>query len=163
VTVTVRPGTDDDLDAAVELTEAVAIEGRWIATEAPVDRIARRALYESSIRRPDAQLFVAEDDGRIVGHLGMEVQSYGVADFGMMVATDRRGEGVGGALLTAAIDWARHAGAHKIALQVWPDNDAAIALYRKFGFEQEGLLRRHYRRRSGERWDAVVMGLLLGD
>lgn len=161
MTLIVRPATEDDLDAAVGLTEAVAAEGRWIATEAPVDRIARRARFESSIHRDDAQFFVAEEQGRIIGELGIEVQSYGVADLGMMVAADARGRGVGRGLLTAAIDWARAAGAHKISLQVWPDNEAALGLYRTFGFEQEGLLRRHYRRRSGEQWDAVVMGLLL--
>ena len=157
----VRPAAGADLDAAVDLTEAVAVEGRWIATEAPVDRVARRALYESSIRRHDAQFFVAEDEDRVVGLLGIEVQRYGVAEFGMMVAADKRGEGIGSGLLTAAIEWARDAGAHKVALQVWPDNDAAIGLYRKFGFDDEGRLRRHYRRRNGELWDAIVMGLQL--
>jgi len=32
---------------------------------------------------------------------------------------------------------------------------------RWFGFQREGLLRRHYRRRNGELWDTVVMGLPL--
>ncbi|MDQ3574430.1 MAG: hypothetical protein M3404_05830, partial [Actinomycetota bacterium] len=53
--------------------------------------------------------------------------------------------------------------AHKVALQVWPHNHGALALYRKFGFVQEGLLRRHYPRRNGELWDAVVMGLVLNE
>jgi RimJ/RimL family protein N-acetyltransferase len=44
---------------------------------------------------------------------------------------------------------------------VWPHNDRAIALYEKLGFVEEGRLRRHYRRRNGELWDAVVMGLVL--
>jgi RimJ/RimL family protein N-acetyltransferase len=118
-------------------------------------------LYESSVARTDAELFVAEDDGRLAGVLGIEVESYGVADFGMMVDADMRGRGVGSALLAAAMEWARSAGAHKIALQVWPHNEAAIALYRKFGFVEEGRLLRHYRRRNGELWDAVVMGLSL--
>jgi RimJ/RimL family protein N-acetyltransferase len=48
-----------------------------------------------------------------------------------------------------------------MALQVWPHNAAAIALYERFGFERECYLRRHYRRRSGELWDAIVMGLRL--
>jgi RimJ/RimL family protein N-acetyltransferase len=161
MTVSVRPASEDDLDAAVDLYAAVADEGRWIGAEAPVDKAERRARFESSIRRDDAQFFVADDDGRIVGELGIEVAGYGVADFGMMVAADVRGQGVGSALLSAAVDWARGAGAHKIALQVWPNNEAAIALYRKFGFEQEGRLRRHYRRRNGDLWDAVVMGMLL--
>ena len=156
-----RPANEDDLDAAVDLYVAVAEEGRWIGGEAPVDKVERRARFESSIRRNDAQFFVADEDGRMVGELGIEVSGYGVADFGMMVAADVRRHGVGSALLVVAVDWARGAGAHKVALQVWPHNEAAISLYRNFGFEQEGLLRRHYRRRNGELWDAVVMGLLL--
>jgi RimJ/RimL family protein N-acetyltransferase len=50
---------------------------------------------------------------------------------------------------------------HKLSLEVFPSNEAAIALYRKFGFVEEGRLRSHYRRQSGELWDVLVMGLLL--
>jgi ribosomal protein S18 acetylase RimI-like enzyme len=48
-----------------------------------------------------------------------------------------------------------------VALQVWPHNERAIALYRKFGFQVEGRLVRHYRRRNGELWDAIPMALVL--
>ena len=161
MTATVRPAVEDDLDAAVDLYVAVAEEGTGIAAEVPVDRPGRRQRFESPIRRDDAQFFVAEDDGRLVGTLGIEVQGYGVAELGMMIAADMRGRGIGSALMDTAVAWAREAGAHKISLQVWPQNEAALALHRRFGFEEEGLLRRHYRRRSGEQWDAVVMGLLL--
>ncbi len=44
---------------------------------------------------------------------------------------------------------------------VFPHNEAAIALYRRVGFVEEGLLRRHYRRRDGELWDALLMALYL--
>jgi ribosomal protein S18 acetylase RimI-like enzyme len=84
-----------------------------------------------------------------------------VADLGMAVLAAWRGRGVGSALLAEGIDQARAAGAHKIALQVWPHNRAAIALYERFGFQREGYLTRHYRRRSGELWDAVIMSLRL--
>jgi len=161
MTVSARPATIDDLDALVDLYTAVAEEGRWIGAEAPVDKAERRGRFESSVRGDDAQFFVAEDDGRMLGHVWIGITAYGVADLGMMVAADARGRGVGSALLSAAIEWAREARAHKVALQVWPHNERALALYRKFGFEQEGHLRRHYRRRNGELWDAVVMGLVL--
>ena len=52
-------------------------------------------------------------------------------------------------------------GAHKVALEVWPHNHAALRLYQRAGFETEGRLRRHYRRRNGELWDTIVMGLAL--
>jgi RimJ/RimL family protein N-acetyltransferase len=159
--VTVRPAREEDLDAMVELTVAVAEEGRWIAAEAPVDRERRRQRYAADLQRDDVGVFVADAGGELVGHIGLALAGYGVADLGMHVAAGWRRRGVGSALLRAGIDWARQAGAHKVALQVWPHNTAAIALYERFGFQREGLLRRHYRRRSGELWDAVVMGLPL--
>ena len=119
------------------------------------------AVAGAPLRDPAQEGNAGDDEGAIVGLLGIELTSYGVADFGMMVAADRRGQGIGSALMAAAIEWARTAGAHKLSLQVWPHNEAARALYRKFGFEEEGLLRRQYRRRNGELWDAIVMGLLL--
>lgn len=159
--VVVRPAREQDLDAIVDLFVEVAAEGRWIATELPVDRPRRRQRLSEALHQERAVVLVAEAGGRIVGQLRMDLAGYGVADLGMLVSEGWRGRGVGSALLRAGIDWARGAGAHKIALQVWPHNTAAIALYEKFGFQREGLLRAHYRRRNGELWDAAVMGLPL--
>ena len=48
-------------------------------------------------------------------------------------------------------------GAHKVELEVWPDNARAIALYLSAGFEIEGFRRDHYRRRDGTLRSAVLM------
>jgi ribosomal protein S18 acetylase RimI-like enzyme len=162
--VSVRPATLADVDALVAMLAEVAGEGRWIATEAPVDVGQRRRRMVEDIEREDAIVLVAEVAevaGEPVGELGLHLAGYGVADLGMAVAAGWRGRGIGSALLAEAIDRAREAGAHKVALQVWPHNSAAIALYERFGFQREGYLTRHYRRRSGELWDAVIMGLRL--
>lgn len=159
--VTVRPATLADVDAVVAMLAEVAGEGRWIATEAPVDVGRRRRRMVEDIEREDAVVLVAEAGGQPVGELVLHLAGYGVADLGMAVAAAWRGRGIGSALLAEAIDRARKAGAHKVALQVWPHNRAAIALYERFGFQREGYLTRHYRRRSGELWDAVIMGLRL--
>jgi RimJ/RimL family protein N-acetyltransferase len=63
--------------------------------------------------------------------------------------------------LAAAIEWARERGLHKLSLGLFAHNAAAIALYRKFGFVEEGRRVKHYRRQGGELWDAIEMGLLL--
>ena len=159
--VTVRPATLADVDALVALVVEVATEGRWIGTEAPVDVERRRRRMVEDVERADAIVLVAEAGGATVGELGLRLAGYGVAELGMAVAAGWRGRGVGTALLAEAIARARKAGAHKIALQVWPHNRAAIALYERYGFQREGYLTRHYRRRSGELWDAIVMGLRL--
>jgi RimJ/RimL family protein N-acetyltransferase len=159
--VTVREATLGDVDRLLGLLVAVAAEGRWIGTEAPVDVEARRRRIAEGVEDPATVSLLAEAGGEPVGQLVLHLAPYGVADLGMLVAAGWRGRGVGGALLAEGIERARQAGAHKIALQVWPHNAAAIALYERFGFRREGLLRQHYRRRSGELWDAVVMGLPL--
>ena len=96
-----------------------------------------------------------------MGCLDVEPSRHGFGEIGMLVARDWRGRGVGSALLAAAIEWARERGLHKLSLAVFPHNAAAIALYRKFGFVEEGRRIAHYRRASGELWDAIEMGLLL--
>jgi RimJ/RimL family protein N-acetyltransferase len=159
--ITVRDATPADVDALVAMLVEVAGEGRWIGTEAPVDIERRRRRMAADVDAADVVVLVAEAGGEPVGQLGLELARYGVAELGMLVAAGWRGRGVGTALMAEAVQRARAAGAHKVALQVWPHNAAAIALYERFGFQREGYLRRHYRRRSGELWDAVVMGLPL--
>jgi LuxR family maltose regulon positive regulatory protein len=66
----------------------------------------------------------------------------------------------------AAGDWpgaARLLADHSFSMTLdgQAQNAAAIALYRKCGFAEEGRRPRQYRRASGELWDTVVMGLLL--
>ena len=77
----------------------------------------------------------------------------------MNLAADWRGRGVGGLLLDALIEAARGMGAHKAELQVWPHNEPALRLYLSRGFAVEGRIRAHYRRASGQVWDAILMGL----
>jgi RimJ/RimL family protein N-acetyltransferase len=146
----------------MDLTEVVAAEGRWIATESPIDIESRKANYREGFEREDSMSFVADAAGAIVGNAGIGTPSSAVPPrLGMMVAPEWRGGGIGTALLQACVDWARARGAHKVQLEVWPHNSAAIALYEKHGFVQEAYLVKHYRRKNGELWDSISMGLLL--
>ena len=160
--IRVRPAVPGDLEELLDGYEAVAAERVHIGGEAPVDRARRRGAWLDTMdpSTPGAS-FVAEAGGKIVGQLG--VTGTGRMEIGMWVAKDWRGKGAGTALLEAAIDYARAHEAFKISLEVWPHNAAAIALYEKFGFEREGYLRKHWRRRNGELWDSVVMGLVLDE
>ncbi|MFN2503057.1 MAG: N-acetyltransferase family protein [Acidimicrobiales bacterium] len=159
--VSVRPAAADDVEAMLDVLERVVDEGRWVGTEPPLDRVDRRDRFMAAIESEAAVHLVAVVDGQVVGELGMERAPYGVAHLGMCVDPGWRGRGVGGALVAEAIAAAPRLGAHKLALQVWPHNSVARRLYRRYGFAEEGRIRRHYRRRNGELWDAVVMGLVI--
>jgi ribosomal protein S18 acetylase RimI-like enzyme len=151
----IRPAEDADRLPLAVLFAVVAEERDGIASEPPIDIEARAASW-----RLDGAL-VAVAGGAIVGSIHVEASRHGFGEIGMAVAREWRGRGVGSALLAAAIEWARGRGLHKLNLSVFPHNAAAIGLYRKFGFVEEGRRIKQYRRASGELWDAVDMGLLL--
>jgi RimJ/RimL family protein N-acetyltransferase len=140
-----------------ELFAAVAQERTGIASEPPVDVGERTARFAATI----ASSIVAAAGDQVVGMIHTEVSRHGFGELGMLVDREWRGRGVGSALLQATIDWARHQRLHKLSLEVFAHNTAAIALYRKCGFVEEGHRVKHYRRASGELWDSIVMGLPL--
>jgi RimJ/RimL family protein N-acetyltransferase len=158
----IRAAQPEDVDGVLGLVEEVASERQHILTEPPIDRERRAKQFRETVRSEEAQVFIAEAEGDVVGELtAFGRTSTGPATIGMAVAAAWRGQGVGTALMDACVEWARDAGVHKLSLEVFPWNEPAIALYRKFGFVEEGRLHKHYRRQSGELWDVLAMGLVL--
>jgi L-phenylalanine/L-methionine N-acetyltransferase len=100
----------------------------------------------------------------VVGHLSVylypEPRRRHSGHFGMAVRDDWQGKGVGTKLLEAALDLADNwLGLTRLDLRVFVDNGAAIALYRKFGFEVEGT-HKCFALRGGDFVDAHVMARL---
>jgi putative acetyltransferase len=159
----IRHADPGDAQGLKELGDAVSAEPEgWLATQNSWRSVGDERRYLRAIRRyPHAAVLVAEaEDGSIIGRLSIardqHPASKHVADLGLMVAKQHRRQGIGRALLEAAVDWARGAGVLKLELHVFPHNRAAIALYEQFGFVQEGYRKRHYRQ-GGEYMDAILM------
>lgn len=80
----------------------------------------------------------------VVGQLGLHTFPHGprrrhVGQLGMAIHDDWQGRGVGSALMAAAINLAENwLNLSRLELEVYTDNEAAIALYKKFGFIVEG-------------------------
>jgi len=88
---------------------------------------------------------VAEVEGCVIGQLGLQVclntRRRHVAELGMGVSEAFQGQGVGSALLRAALDMADNwLNIRRVELTVYSSNEAAIALYERFGFEVEAEL-----------------------
>lgn len=88
---------------------------------------------------------VAVLDGKVVGQLGLQVcqrpRRRHVAEFGMGVREEFQGQGIGSALLRSALEMADNwLNIRRVELTVYPSNEAAIALYERFGFEVEAEL-----------------------
>ncbi|MFL6012649.1 MAG: GNAT family N-acetyltransferase [Gaiellaceae bacterium] len=158
----VRRAEPADAEGLKGLGDAVGAEpeGWLVSTNGWRDAADERRYLRAIRRYPNAAVFVAEDDGHIVGRLSIardqHPASRHVADLGLMVAMSHRRRGIGTALLDAAVRWGRTSGVCKLELHVFPWNHAAIALYEKFGFEHEGYRKDHYRR-GDEYVDAILM------
>jgi putative acetyltransferase len=164
----IRRAEPSDAAALVALGSAVGREPEgWLITSEGWRGVNDERRYLRALKRyPNAAVFVAELEGRIVARLSIardqHPASHHVADLGLMVAVGARRRGVGSALLETAVGWARSSGIHKLELHVFPHNEPAIRLYERFGFEREGYRKSHYRRGS-EFVDAILMAYRIDD
>ncbi|MFN8515771.1 MAG: GNAT family N-acetyltransferase [Thermomicrobiales bacterium] len=162
-TISVRAREPRDIEA---LHEVMSCPGVVHGTmQLPLRSLeGRREQYNQS--RPDMHSLVAEVDGRVVGQLGLFLESAArrrhVGSVGMAVHDDFQGRGIGSAMMAAALELADNwLNLHRIELEVYTDNPAAIRLYEKFGFVIEGTMR-HFAFRNGEYVDAYKMGRVQG-
>ena len=124
------------------------------------------AWQEKLQPKPHTFHLVATLDDRVTGHLSLHVEPRPrrshVATFGVSVAAQAHGRGVGSALMREMINlcdnWLR---VDRIELTVFTDNPSAMALYRKFGFIVEGT-GKQYALRNGEYVDAYFMARVKG-
>lgn len=161
-----RPAEPRDARPFQSFWRAIVAEGRYVRTE-EVDTPTRvyRGRFRGSWTDREAQV-VALDGGRVVGHVFVQREVHPVtrhvATLGIAVAADHRGRGIGATLMGEALRWARSVGVEKIMLSVYPHNRAAIALYRRSGFVEEGRLVGHSRKSSGYE-DEILMSVWIGE
>jgi putative acetyltransferase len=145
-----------------ECLDAVAREKRYLAqVEAPPPE--RMLEFVRGSVATDASQFVALDAGRVVGWADVfPAWAPAIAHrgtLGMGVLERYRRQGLGSKLLEACIAKAWSKGLTRIELEVRSDNRAAIRLYERFGFVNEGVKQRAMRF-DGAYFDAIGMGLL---
>lgn len=108
--------------------------------------------------RQDMLFLVAEEEGRILGYAGMIL----IPDEGeitnVSVAATARRRGIGRELLRVLFEKAKAAGIRFVYLEVRVSNEAAIRLYKQYGFVKEGIRRNYYEEPTE---DAMVMSGLL--
>jgi len=124
-----------------------------------------RKRLEKQLDDPLQLHVVAVHEGELIGSAGLHPVSQSLrarhaACLGMVVARDWWGRGVGSGLMVRLLDWADNwAGLLRIELGVFVDNERALALYRKFGFEVEGT-QRALALRDGVYVDSLMMARL---
>jgi len=112
-------------------------------------------FWSELARIPETRHYlVADDGGRVVGYAGLAATRREADVQTLAVDPDRQGEGLGRRLLDALLAEARDRGCATVFLEVRADNERAIELYRRSGFEEIGRRRGYY---QPDGTDAVAM------
>ncbi|MEK7394705.1 MAG: N-acetyltransferase family protein [Fibrobacterota bacterium] len=141
----VRAASQDDLPAIVAIYNQAIARGLKTGDIVPVTVPSRRAWFEEhdSSRYP---IFVAEENGAVVGYLALSAYRPGraalqrTAEVSYYVDENCHRRGVGTRVLRHAIEQARGLGFKTLLAVVIEANLGSVALLKKFGFDQWGLL-----------------------
>lgn len=159
--ITIRHSRPEDLEGILAIYSQPHAYGNTLQLPLPSQAQWTRRLAEPA---EGTHYLVAEDDGVIVGQLTLiahaQARRKHVATFGMGVRAEHTGQGVGSRLLEHALDLTDNwLNVHRVEIEVYVDNEPAVKLYEKFGFEVEGRLR-DYAFREGVYVDAWAMARL---
>ncbi|HYP26894.1 MAG TPA: GNAT family N-acetyltransferase [Blastocatellia bacterium] len=158
----IRRAEPDDCSAIHEIYSCPKAFAGTLQLPYPSREDWRRRLAEPE---EGTYFLVAVVGGRVVGMFGLHTfpnkpRRRHAATIGMGVHDEWQGKGVGTALMRAGVDMADNwLNLSRLELEVYTDNEAAIRLYERFGFEREGTLRQ-YAFREGRYVDSYVMGRL---
>ena len=160
---TIRPAAEHDAPAIAEIYNQ-GIEDR-------------SATFETRLREPDEvagwvgdglpAIVAADEEGRVIGFARAAPYSdrcvyAGVAEHGVYVAREARGQGIARRLLEDLAAACASAGLYKLTSRVFADNGASRAAHRAAGFREVGIQHRHGRL-DGEWKDCVLVERLIGD
>lgn len=120
--------------------------------------------YQKSLLSKNGPVYYAIDNGKVVGWCDIfpieNVRMNHRGSLGMGFLKEYRGKGLGKQILEKTIAHAKKFGLEKIELSVYTSNTDAIKLYRKLGFQEEGLIKK-YRKLDSQYFDCLIMGLFL--
>jgi putative acetyltransferase len=155
MSIFIRAATPADAADLIRLRNMPAVRRGTLAI--PYESVRERGgQLVAALAAPENMFLVACDGDELTGcaslHRARAAGRAHTASLGIMVADCWHGKGVGTALFAALTDLADNwLNLHRLELCVFTDNPAAIALYRKFGFEIEGT----------ERADAMCNGIMV--
>jgi len=155
---TIRRAEVDDAAAIGAIYDAAIAERTATFATGPHTPEERRGWLAG--RAATAPVFVAEEDGRVLGWSAITPFSHrswysGVGEYTVYVAADARGRGIGRMLLERLVVDAPGFGYWKLVGLIFPENDAGIALARDAGFREVGRLQAHGR--MDDRWRDIML------
>ncbi len=163
--ITLRKAGWRDLGALLNLQRQIVGESEHLAaTSGERKESVLFAIAKAILHRKRVHTLLALDANEKVGYVTIvfgKFRKVGETAYIVVgVRTSHRGQGIGTALLNEAEKFARSHKMHRMELEVFERNEAAIRLYEKLGFQIEGRRREAVKTPAGYS-DIIWMGKLL--
>ena len=142
----VRTAEDTDIPA-IAVLEQLCFSSPWSET-----------ALSDTLHSPHARLFCAESDGTVMAYGGVYLLGEDADITNIATHPEFRRHGAASAVLETLIAFVREHGVLALHLEVRASNDAAIALYERFGFSVDGIRKNYYKNPTE---NAVLMTLSL--
>ena len=125
-----------------------------------------KGKWKESRKFRTIQSIFAINDGKIVGQAEVRVVKNHLkykhrANIGISIDRDHWGMGIGSSLMKLALHQAKENGLEQMELGVYADNERAIHLYQKYGFEQCGIWKNAFKLKDGTYRDEILMSKIL--
>lgn len=138
-----------DIDAVVYVDVRAFTTRHW-----PADDFAEQLVD------PIVAIWLIEDESGTLGYVHVRAVAGEAELLNIAVLPRARRRGLAGRLLFHAQEQALGAGTDRMFLEVRADNEAALALYRRAGWEQVGIRKRYY---SEDGEDAIILSVDLAE
>jgi len=163
----IREIEENDAAEFLNLCKKIDSETDFMLREAD-ERTATEEEQRNQIKKIKAEdnqmIFIAENDGSLVGYLaafgGGFKRIRNTAHIVIGILQKFTGLGIGTELFVKMEKWAKQRKIHRLELTVRTDNEKGLALYKKMGFETEGV-RKHALLINGSYMDEYRMFKLL--
>ena len=144
----IRTIQESDAENFLALCRQLDEENRFMLLE-PGERKTTAEEQNQRIRdvlsQDNQALFVVEEAGLLVGYLsaagGRFARNKGTVYIVIGILEQFTGQGLGTALFECMEQWARDRNLHRLELSVMVHNQRGVGLYKKMGFEIEGIKR----------------------
>lgn len=151
-----RPITEDDLNMVLRWRNSEDVR-RFMLNDHIITQKEHADWYQSISNDPSCESHIAEFRGKPIGVISITDirRKDGTCTWGMYIGEDMRNSGIGVLMQIHAIDrMVRYHRVRKIWGETLESNRRLILMHKRFGFEEEGILKKHVGR--GDKYEDVI-------
>lgn len=163
--VTIRKPNVEDAKAIINVMTIADTETLFLARNpgefcTPVER--EKQIIENVLADNDSEWFVAEYDNKVIGQCSVGLVRRNAryrhrAECAFVILKDYCSLGIGGKMMEECIKWCREHGVTQLELDVVKNNERALKMYQKFGFEIIGTKEMALKYQDGTYADEYLM------